>query len=201
MKQLITLLFTAFSLVATAQVTTLTPGSPAPDFTLENVDGKTVSFNTMGPCKGYIVVFTCNTCPVARGYEQRIIALNAKYAPLGFPVIAINPNDPDLTPGDSYDKMVEKAKTNGYTFPYLFDKGQVTTNAYGARNTPHIFLVKHTGTGNIIVYTGAIDNDPEDTRTDKKKYLEDALSAVMNGKDPATPTTKAIGCSIHRRHA
>lgn len=201
MKQLITVLCAALSLTGTAQVTTLTPGSPAPDFKLENVDGKTVSFNTMGPVKGYIVVFTCNTCPVARDYEQRIIALNAKYAPLGFPVIAINPNDPDVVPGDGYDKMVERAKANGYTFPYLFDKGQVATNAYGARNTPHIFLVKHTSTGNIIAYTGAIDNDPENTRADKTKYLENALSAVMSGKDPATPTTKAIGCTVHRKQS
>jgi peroxiredoxin len=199
MKHILTSLLVAIGIAGHAQGPTLTPGAKAPEFELKNVDGKEVSFTTLGPVKGYIVVFTCNTCPVARGYEDRIIALNKKYAPLGFPVIAINPNDPSVSPGDSYAKMVDLAKADKYEFPYLFDEGQKVTAAYGARNTPHIFLVKHTDDANIVVYTGAIDNDPEGSRPDRVNYLEQALTAVREGKEPAVTSTKTIGCSVRRK--
>ncbi len=200
MKRLTTLLLVVLGFAANAQ-TTITPGTKAPDFNLKNVDGKNVSFKSMGPAKGYIVVFTCNTCPYAKAYEQRIIDLNTKYAPLGYPVIAINPNDPAASPSDSYEKMAELAKNKNYTFPYLFDEGQTVTNAYGAKNTPHIFFVKHTNAGNVIAYTGAIDNDTEDSNPDKINYLEQAITAVMDGKEPPVSTTKAIGCTVKRKKA
>jgi len=196
MKQTLTFLLLAACIAGYAQGPTITAGTKAPEFELKNVDGKAVSFSTMGSVKGYIVIFTCNTCPVAKGYEERIIALNKKYGPLGFPVIAINPNDPSASPGDSYAKMVDLANAHKFDFPYLYDEGQKVTTAYGARNTPHIFLVKHTGDANVVVYTGAIDNDPEGGRTDRINYLEQAIGAVMDGKDPAVASTKAIGCSV-----
>src|SRR4030095_3189124 len=167
MKQFITVLFIAVSIVANAQITTITPGATAPGFNLKNVDGNQVSFKTLSNVKGYIVVFTCNTCPYAQAYEERIIALNKKYSPLGFPVIAINPNDATVSPGDNFEKMQERAKAKKYTFPYLYDEGQLITNAYGAKNTPHIFLVQNIKDKNIVVYTGAIDNDPENNKPDK----------------------------------
>ncbi|HMH20498.1 MAG TPA: thioredoxin family protein [Puia sp.] len=199
MKQVLIVILVALSMATNAQTATVTPGNKAPEFELKNVDGKLVSFNSLGAVKGYIIVFTCNTCPVAKAYEQRVIGLNKIYAPLGFPVIAINPNDPSVSPGDSFDKMVTRAKTSGYGFPYLYDEGQKVTNAYGARNTPQIFLVRHTKEGNMVAYTGAIDNDPEDIGSNKVNYLEQAISAVMDGKEPAVATTKAIGCSIRRK--
>jgi thiol-disulfide isomerase/thioredoxin len=165
------------------------------------VTGETVSFTTFREARGYIIVFTCNTCPVAKAYEQRIIELNAKFAPIGYPVIAINTNDPQVSPGDSFEAMVDRAKTKKYMFPYLFDEGQNITTKYGARNTPTIFLVKHSNEGNIIVYTGAIDNDPEENKSDRINYLEQALSAVQAGKDPAITSTKAIGCSVKRKRS
>ncbi|MDF2191317.1 thioredoxin family protein [Paraflavitalea sp. CAU 1676] len=199
MKQLIVVLLLGLSTITNAQTATITPGTKAPEFELKNVDGKTVSFKKFGNVKGYIVVFTCNTCPYAKAYEQRIIELNTKYTPLGFPVIAINPNDPEVSPGDSYEKMAERAKSNKYEFPYLFDEGQKITAAYGAKNTPHIFLVKHTKDGNIISYTGSIDNDPENNKADKTNYLEHAIAAVTSGKDPELAITKAIGCTVRRK--
>jgi peroxiredoxin len=146
-------------------------------------------------------VFTCNTCPVAKAYEQRVIELNSKYAASGYPVIAINPNDPDLASGDSFEAMVERAKDRNYKFPYLFDKGQQVTNSYGARATPHIFLVARQNNTNTVVYTGAIDNDPENNNSDRKNYLEEAIKAVSEGKTPATPSTRALGCSVKRKRA
>jgi len=109
MKLLLTSLFTVASFVCLAQIKTLSPGEAAPDFKLENVDNKEVSFKNFSNAKGYIVVFTCNTCPYARAYEQRIIELNDKYASAGFPVIAINPNDPEVSRGDSFDEMKDEA--------------------------------------------------------------------------------------------
>ena len=183
----------------TGKITTLTAGEKAPDFKLMNVDGKTMSFADYPKAKGFIVVFTCNGCPYAKAYEQRIIALNAKYAPLGYPVIAINPNDPEVSEGDSFEKMQELAKTKKYAFPYLFDKGQSVTNLYGARATPHLFLISKTEKGNIIEYTGAIDNDTEDSNPKKVKYVEQAISSLMNNKKPEVTMTKAIGCSVKRK--
>jgi peroxiredoxin len=199
MKQLITIFFALITLVIKAQTTTIKPGTAAPDFALNNVDGKQVSFDTYKSAKGFIIVFTCNTCPYAKLYEQRIIDLNNRYASAGFPVIAINPNDPAVSPADSFDEMKEKASDRNYKFPYLFDEAQTTTNAYGAKNTPHIFLVKKSSEGNVIAYTGAIDNDAENTKSNKVSYVEDAIAAIMNNKEPEIATTKAIGCSVKRK--
>ena len=199
MKQLLTFILVASGIIANAQSATLTPGTAAPVFALKNVDGKLVSFSTMALSKGYIVVFTCNTCPYAKAYEQRIIDLNAKYASMGFPVIAINPNDPEVSKGDSFESMVERSKEKKYSFPYLYDDGQKATNDYGAKNTPHIFLVKHSGDENIIIYTGSIDNDPENNKADKINYLENAIAATIDGKTPEIATTKAIGCTVKRK--
>ncbi|MFT4016547.1 MAG: thioredoxin family protein [Agriterribacter sp.] len=182
-----------------AQITTITPGASAPAFALKNIDNKTVSFTDYPSAKGYIVVFTCNTCPVAKAYEDRIITLHTKYAPLGFPVIAINSNDPSLSTGDTFEQMQQRAKEKNFSFAYLYDEGQNTTNAYGARNTPHIFLVRRSPEKNIVVYTGAIDNDPENNKSDKDNFLEKAITAVMQDKMPEPAVTKAIGCSIKRK--
>lgn len=199
MKNYLVAALLLLSFAATAQVTTIKPGESAPGFTLKNVDGKEVSFSSFSNAKGYIVVFTCNTCPYAKRYEQRIIELNDKYAPLGYPVIAINPNDPELSEEDSYESMQAVAKSKQYKFPYLFDKGQATTNQYGARNTPQVFLVSKTASGNTIEYTGAIDNDPQDVNPDKIKYVEQAITALQKNAKPDVTVTKAIGCSIKRR--
>lgn len=199
MKQLFTTILAFAFFITNAQVSTITPGTAAPAFTLKNVDNKQVSFENYPSAKGYIVVFTCNTCPVAKAYEDRIIALHKKYAPLGFPVIAINSNDPSLSSGDSFELMQQRAKEKKFSFAYLYDEGQKTTDEYGAKNTPHIFLVKHNSKENMIVYTGAIDNDPENTKSAKENFLEHAISAIMKDKTPEPAVTKAIGCSIKRK--
>ena len=201
MKHLFSILLSAICLQISAQVTTITPGTPAPSFSLPDVSGKSISFSDFPDAKGFIVAFTCNTCPVAKAYEQRIIDLNTKFAPLGYPVIAINPNDPEISKGDNFEAMKERAKSNNYAFPYLFDKGQATTNAYGARATPHIFLVERKDNLNTVVYTGSIDNDPENINNSKLNYLDQAIQALSEGKAPATATTKALGCSVKRKRS
>ena len=201
MKYFLLALLTVSCMVATSQINTITPGTPAPTISLPDVTGKTVSFADYPEAKGFIVAFTCNTCPVAQAYEQRIADLNKKYAPLGYPVIAINPNDPEVAKGDNFEAMKERAKNRNYSFPYLYDKGQVTTNAYGARVTPHIFLVEKKNNVHTVVYTGAIDNDPEQTNSSRTNYLDQAIQAISTGKTPATASTKALGCSVKRKRA
>ncbi|WP_207426400.1 thioredoxin family protein [Pedobacter sp. SYSU D00535] len=196
MKKLLTLCLLAFGLAATAQTTGYKVGDVASDFKLKNINGKTVSFADYPKAKGFIVVFTCNTCPYAVAYEDRIIALNAKYAAKGYPVIAINPNDPGTQPGDSYEKMQQRAKDKGFSFPYLMDPDHVITKQFGASRTPHVFVLQKTSTGNVVQYIGAIDDDTEGTKADKVKYVEAAVEAVATGKKPSVTNSKAIGCTI-----
>src|SRR5690606_30003035 len=116
-------------------------GDEATDFKLENIDGNQVSLADYPDAKGFIVIFTCNHCPYAVAYEDRIIALDEKYKPLGYPVIAINPNDPEVQPEDSMEEMRKRAAEKGFTFPYLLDLGQEIYPQYGATKTPHVFLL------------------------------------------------------------
>lgn len=171
-------------------------GDIAADFKLKNVDNRMISFKEFPNAKGYIIAFTCNTCPVSQAYEQRIIKLHKTYSPKGYPVIAINPNDPVAQPGDSFEKMQSRAKAKGYGFPYLEDPGHVVTKQFGASRTPHIFIVQKTSKGNVVQYIGAIDDDTEGTSADRKNFAEDALNALLTGKKPATTHTKAVGCTI-----
>ena len=171
-------------------------GDKATDFKLKNVDGKLVSLADNKAAKGYIVVFTCNTCPFAQAYEDRIIALDKKYAPLGYPVVAINPNDAATAPGDSYAAMQTRAKEHHYPFPYLQDETQQVAHTYGATRTPHLYVLKRQGADFVVAYVGAIDDNSEDAKLVKTKYLENALTDIIAGKTAATSTTQAIGCGI-----
>ena len=191
------LAFSAF--LSQAQNATLKAGDTAPDFKLKNVDGKEVSFNRFPKAKGYIVVFTCNTCPYAVGYEQRIIDLDNKFRSQGYPVIAINPNDPEASTADTFDKMQELAKNKKYPFPYLFDAGQKITDQYGAKRTPHLFIVSKSAKGNVVEYVGAIDNDPEGNNPQKTKYVEDVIASLKSNQKPTITQTKEIGCTVKRK--
>lgn len=171
-------------------------GDIAADFKLKNVDGKTVSLANYKSAKGYIVVFTCNHCPYAKAYESRIMALDKEYAAKGYPVIAISPNDPVSTPEDSFDNMKKRAAEKKYTFPYTIDEMQDITRTYGAKATPHVYVLQKTEKGNVVKYIGAIDNDTEGTNPNRTKYVEDAVNSLLSGKAIATTSTKAIGCSI-----
>ncbi len=167
-------------------------GDKVADFKLKNVDGKTVSLADNKAAKGYIVVFTCNTCPYAKAYEARIIALNKKYAAQGYPVVAINPNDPGVAPGDSYAAM----QTKKYAFPYLQDETQKIAKAYGATRTPQLYVLQRQGNDFVVAYIGAIDDNSEDAAQVKTKYVENAMTEIMAGKPATTNSTKAMGCTI-----
>ncbi|MGJ8592789.1 MAG: thioredoxin family protein [Aquaticitalea sp.] len=171
-------------------------GDKATDFNLPNIDGKMVSLSNYKEAKGFIVIFTCNTCPYAVAYEDRIEALNKKYASKGYPVIAIMPNNPEVKPGDNMEAMKIRAKEKGFTFPYLMDKGQKIYPQYGATKTPHVYLLEKTDKGNIVKYIGAIDDNHQDASAVQTKYVEDAVDALLSGKEIKEKETRAIGCSI-----
>jgi len=171
-------------------------GDKADDFKLKNVDGKMVSLADYNDAKGFIVIFTCNHCPYAKAYEQRIMDLDKKYRAMGFPVLAISSNDPTVVPDDSYNNMAMRAKEKGYTFPYLFDETQQVARKFGAMKTPHVFVLIKTPKGNEVKYIGAIDDNTEDPSLAKHHYVEDAVNALLQGKEVPVTETKAIGCTI-----
>lgn len=171
-------------------------GDMATDFSLENIDGNMVSLSDYENAKGFIVTFTCNTCPYAVAYEDRLEALNKKYAGKGYPVIAIMPNNTEIKPGDSMEAMKARAKAKGFTFPYLMDKGQEIYPQYGATKTPHIYLLQKTKKGNVVKYIGAIDDNYKDAEAVTEKYVEDAVDTLLKGGEIKVKTTRAIGCSI-----
>jgi len=171
-------------------------GDVATDFKLENIDGNFVSLSDFKQAKGFIVVFTCNTCPYAVAYEVRIEALNKEYAPKGYPVIAIMPNNVQSKPGDSMTAMQKRAKEKGFTFPYLIDADQSIYPQYGATKTPHVYILESTDKGPVVQYIGAIDDNYKDAALVKIKYVQNAVDALLEGVTFETHKTKAIGCSI-----
>jgi peroxiredoxin len=176
-------------------------GDTVADFKLKNVDGKMVSLSDYKNSKGVIVIFDCNTCPYSKKYNDRIIALNQKYASKGFPVVTINSNDPEVSDGDSFEEMVDLAKRKNYDFPYLVDETQNVARAFGATNTPHVFVLERNGKDFKVAYIGAIDNDSRDASAADKKYVEEAVDALLAGKDVPTSKTKAVGCGIKWKDA
>lgn len=171
-------------------------GELAADFSLPNIDVEMVSLSDHDDAKGFIVVFTCNTCPYSVAYEDRIIALDNKYKPKGYPVIAINPNDPAAKDGEQLKAMKARAAAKGFTFPYLQDKGQHIYPKYGATKTPHVFILEKQDKGNVVQYIGAIDDSSRNPEKVKQRYVVDAVDALLGGQLPKVTTTKAIGCSI-----
>lgn len=169
-------------------------GDTIEDFSLKNVDGDKISLKDYDDAKGFIIIFTCNTCPYSVANENRIIALQDKYEELGYPVIAINPNDPKAQPEDSFEKMKVRAEEKGFNFPYLFDEGQKVYPKFGASKTPHVYIVSKPEMK--VEYIGAIDDSSRDASAVKVKYVETVVDELLAGKTPSITETRAIGCSI-----
>ncbi|MEY3688901.1 MAG: hypothetical protein RIT37_463 [Bacteroidota bacterium] len=172
-------------------------GDDAVDFSLKNIDGSMISLANYSNDKGIVVIFTCNHCPFSKAYEDRIIDLHNTYSKKGYPVLAINPNDPISVPEDSFDNMKERAKEKGFTFKYVIDETQSIAKHYGATRTPHVYLLKkQSGNTFKIAYIGAIDDNHSDASSVKERYLSNAIESLIAEKAPMPETTKAIGCSI-----
>lgn len=169
-------------------------GDTVEDFSLINIDDKMVSLSNYNEAKGFIIVFTCNMCPYSVANEDRINDLDAKYKSKGYPVIAINPNDPEASRGDSFEDMKVRAEEKSFTFPYLFDEGQKVYPKFGATKTPHVYIV--TKNDMKVQYIGAIDNSSRNPDAVTEKYVENTVDELLAGKKPSKTETRAIGCSI-----
>ncbi|HYG40329.1 MAG TPA: thioredoxin family protein [Cytophagales bacterium] len=171
-------------------------GSIIKDFKLLDVTGKTVSLSDYKNAKGFIIVFTSNTCPFSKLYEERLNKLSLKYQQTGFPVIVINANDPAMQPGESFDNMKLKAEEKQFVFPYLFDEGQKVTTLFYPLKTPHAFVVTRESNNYKIVYSGAIDDSPSNAATVKVNFVENAVDELLAGKKVSISTSKPIGCTV-----
>lgn len=172
-------------------------GDTAAEINLMNVDENMVSYTDYPDAKGFIVIFTCNTCPYAVASEDRIIALDAEFKDKGFPVIAINPNNPAVQPADTFELMQAKAEEKGFTFPYLYDETNTVYAQYGATKTPHVYLLENTSDdGRVVRYIGAIDDNVRSASAVKERFLANAVYELLDGKEVSVKETKAIGCSV-----
>jgi peroxiredoxin len=175
-------------------------GDKATDFRLLNVDGNYVSMADYPEAQGFIVIFSCNHCPFVVAYEDRMIELHNEFAPQGFPLIAINPNDPEVQPQDSYEMMQVRAREKQFPFPYVFDDGQKIYPQYGATHTPHVFLLKRNGEDLEVAYIGAIDDNHRDASKVQERFLANAIHAIKQGNQPDPGVTRAIGCTIKTKN-
>ncbi len=168
-------------------------GDQAPDFSLPAVDAKTYSLKDFAEAKALVVVFSCNHCPYVKAYEDRLIAVARDYQAKGARLLAINANDSDNYPEDSFGAMKDRAQEKGFNFPYLRDESQQVARAYGATHTPHLFVFDR---DRKLAYTGKIDDNWEDANAVKRTFLRDALDDLTAGKKPRLSETHAIGCTI-----
>ena len=201
---IITAFLTSFKpLNSKEDIPTLAIGAKAPDFKLMGTDGKMYSLASFSKAKVLMIVFTCNHCPTAQAYEDRIIQITKEYTPKGVAVVAIMPNDPTAVRldelgwtdmGDSFAEMKLRVKQKKYNFPYLYDgKTEITSKAYGPIATPHVFIFDKE---RKLRYQGRVDDTEKPTKTPNSLDTRNALDAVLAGKDPAVQTTKVFGCSI-----
>jgi peroxiredoxin len=190
----------ALTLLSALAMGPLAIGAKAPAGVLttkmKNVDGKSVSIADAAGKAGTLVVFTCNHCPFAKGWEKRMADLGNAYAKKKLGVIWINANDPTQHEEDNAAGTAERAKALGLTFPYVMDETSAVAKAFGATVTPEAFLFD---AGGKLVYHGTIDDNRKEPDKVSKRYLQDALEAVASGKAPATAETKSLGCSIKFR--
>ena len=166
---------------------------PATDLMLTNTDMAQISLSQVIGTRGTLVVFSCNHCPWAKAWEQRIVELGNSYLQQDVGVIIINSNDPKPYPTDGIEHMKARVKEMGYDMPYVVDAGSKVAKKFGATRTPDIFLFN---AQNTLVYTGAFDDNSEKPEKVTKPYLQDAMEAMLAGKTIETPQTKAIGCAI-----
>lgn len=172
---------------------TIDVGKAGPSFSLKGVDGSHHALDDYADKKAVVVVFTCNHCPTAVQYEDRLIQLQKDYSDKGVQLVAINPNEDEGHPTDSYEHMIRRAEQKGFSFPYLRDDTQGVARAYGAVRTPHVFLLD---TERKVVYEGRIDDSPDDANAAGRHDLREALDEMLAGKPLSVPSTESIGCTV-----
>lgn len=171
---------------------TLQIGDSAPQFTLPGADGNEYSLSSFNDAKVLVVVFSCNHCPYVVGSEERMKRLVSDYDPRGVAMVAINSNETENHPGDSFEHMKQRVRERGLNFPYLRDETQEVARRYGALRTPHFYVFDQ---DRRLQYTGRMDDNPRTPGKQTTRELRDALDAVLAGRKPAVPVTNPIGCN------
>jgi peroxiredoxin len=189
-------LMVTMSVATSALALSIGDKAPKTDVKMKNVDGQELSIARVAGAKGTLVIFSCNHCPFVKAWEGRISEIGNAYRDKGIGVIAVNSNDPNAYPEDSYEQMQKRAEDRGFKFPYVVDATSEVAQAFGASHTPEAFLFDRDGK---LVYHGAIDDNSKDANQVASSYLKDALNALLAGSQIATKETKAIGCGIKFR--
>jgi peroxiredoxin len=174
---------------------TLTLTTEAPPFDLPGVDGRNHSLDDYADSPALAVVWSCNHCPYVQAWEGRMIELQREFGGQGFRLVAINSNDAESHPEDSFEAMQERAERQGFNFDYLHDEDQSALRAYGAERTPEVFLFDR---DRRLVYHGAIDDSRDETEV-SQRYLRDAVEAALAGQEPAVSETPPVGCTVKWR--
>lgn len=197
LKTLFVLAFLVSSTVAVRAQTALSVGSNAPmlDHSVEDINGRSISLSQIAESNGLIVIFTSNTCPWVSRWEGRIksLSLTARSSNIG--MIALNPNERIRERGESIADMKQRATKQSYNFVYAMDKDHAIADAFGATKTPEVFLFD---ADMKLVYTGNIDDNPNNASGVKNKYLENAMQAMLEGRSISAAKIKLHGCSIKR---
>lgn len=167
-------------------------GDAVQDFTLKDTQGNTVGLKNYKEAKGFVIIFMSNHCPFVKKYENRLLALHREFASKGLVFIAINSNDADKQPEDSYEKMQEKQ----YPFPYLHDDTQAVAHQFGAKKTPQVFLLQKKSQKIEVVYTGGIDDRYDDENAVTERYLADAIAQLLQQQPIRLNTSSVVGCGI-----
>lgn len=168
-------------------------GTKAPDLDLPATDGERYSLASFEGAKALVVVFTCNHCPYAEAAEERLIAIQKDYAGRGVRFVAINPNDDEAYPEDSFEEMVKRAKAKGYPFPYLRDDSQAVARAYDAACTPDIFVFD---SDLKLFYNGRVDDNWQEPSKATRHDLRTALDCILEKRDLPFKPVPSMGCSI-----
>jgi peroxiredoxin len=178
----------------TARATATKVGDPAPPLDLPDTEGRLQSLAAQDAA-ATVVVWTCNHCPYALGWHDRLVEVARDYAPREVRFLAVNSNDAERYPADSLDSMRERVQAEDWPFPYLHDESQDAASAWAAQVTPHVYVVDRSG---VIRYEGAPDADHMDPGHNAS-WLREALDAVLAGEQPARAATEPVGCSIKWR--
>jgi peroxiredoxin len=167
-------------------------GDTAPDFELPGTDGTDHSLRDGEPTQATMVVFTCNHCPYALAWHDRLMDVARDYQRRGVRFLAINPNDAERYPRDSFEAMKERLRTEPWPMPYLHDESQQVARAFGAKTTPDVFLLDSEGR---LRYRGAPDADYSDP-SKNASWIREALDQLLAGGDPPRSETDPVGCSV-----
>jgi peroxiredoxin len=167
-------------------------GEKAPPFELPDTDGERRSLADAEGAPATVVLWTCNHCPYALAWHDRLVEAARDYAPRGVRFFAVNSNDADRYPADSYEAMRDRVAREGWPFPYLHDESQDAARAWGARTTPHVYVLD---ADHSLRYQGAPDPDYQEP-AHNASWLREAIDAVLAGEEPARPQTDPVGCSV-----